>query len=230
MPSRHIPTHAFDDILSELGDDPAIPDPHGIRKTKPFMGAIPGVAESRPSHAKPEGLQGYLSDHQLKKLLRVIPLFACLLAVGIAFFVIYESIKSGSQSSFDQSQQQLSELKKEMGALRNEIQEVEEGLYEELDILEVSIHSFNHNKGQNKLIHKPQTIPFESEIRRWRYLGSSQMGGSHRAHFETIKGSLAFEKGAPVLGDWRLSNLEKDVATLTHLQGKSVVLKASKSE
>ena len=33
MPSRHISPQSFDEILSELGDDPAIPDPHGIRKT-----------------------------------------------------------------------------------------------------------------------------------------------------------------------------------------------------
>jgi len=34
MPSRHISPRSFDEILSELGDDPAIPDPHGIRKTE----------------------------------------------------------------------------------------------------------------------------------------------------------------------------------------------------
>ena len=33
MPKRHISPQSFDDILSELGDDPAIPDPHGIRKS-----------------------------------------------------------------------------------------------------------------------------------------------------------------------------------------------------
>ena len=34
MPSRDISPRSFDEILSELGDDPAIPDPHGIRKTE----------------------------------------------------------------------------------------------------------------------------------------------------------------------------------------------------
>ena len=33
MPTRHISPQSFDDILSDLGDDPAIPDPQGIRKT-----------------------------------------------------------------------------------------------------------------------------------------------------------------------------------------------------
>jgi len=33
LPKRHISPQSFDDILSELGNDPAIPDPHGIRKS-----------------------------------------------------------------------------------------------------------------------------------------------------------------------------------------------------
>lgn len=33
MPARHIASHSFDEILSDLGDDPANPDPYGIRKS-----------------------------------------------------------------------------------------------------------------------------------------------------------------------------------------------------
>lgn len=38
MPACHISSQSFDEILSDLGDDPAIPDPHGIRKP-PHQGA-----------------------------------------------------------------------------------------------------------------------------------------------------------------------------------------------
>lgn len=77
---------------------------------------------------------------------------------------------------------------------------------------------------------KPMAPPHESELRRWRYLGSSQMGNSHQAYFHTGKSHLVFNKGSQVLGDWRLSNIEKEQATMTHAQGKSLVLKATKSE
>jgi hypothetical protein len=39
-----------------------------------------------------------------------------------------------------------------------------------------------------------------------------------------------FETGALVLGDWRLTQLEKDFAAFTHPQGKTVILRPSKSE
>lgn len=230
MPSRHIPTHAFDDILSELGDDPAIPDPHGIRKARPSSGAIPEPVNPRSKHLKIEGLEGHLPVHHLKKLAGMLPLLACLFGFGIAFFIALEYIKSSPQENLDLPLKQLSELKKEMTLLRNEIHEIQDSLYEEIDILEVSVHSLKQKKDQNKIAYKPQTIPYEPEIRRWRYLGNSQMGDSHRALFQTTNGNLAFEKGASVLGDWRLSQLEKDAATLTHPQGKSLILKAFKSE
>ena len=77
---------------------------------------------------------------------------------------------------------------------------------------------------------KPLAPPHESELRRWRYLGSSQMGAAHQAYFHTGKSHLVFDKGSQVLGDWRLSNIEKEQATIAHPQGKSLVLKAIKSE
>jgi len=33
-----------------------------------------------------------------------------------------------------------------------------------------------------------------------------------------------------LLGDWRLGNADKEVVTLTHSNGKSMILKPSKSE
>ena len=38
------------------------------------------------------------------------------------------------------------------------------------------------------------------------------------------------EMGGLLLGDWRLSNANKEAATITHPQGKSFILKAAISE
>lgn len=231
MPSRHIPTHAFDAILSDLGDDPAIPDPHGIRKAKPLGSNSPEPTNKQSIRHKLEALPDPLNAAlQVKKVGGLLAILAFLIALGIAFFAAYESLKTNSQSSTEDSQKYLTELKKEIGVLRNELEMNQEDLYKKLDLLEVSIHSLKENKAVNRQIYKPQTIPYEADLVRWRYLGNSQMGDSHRGFFDTNKGISAFEKGAPVLGDWRLSHISKDAANLTHPQGKSLTLKSSKSE
>ena len=124
----------------------------------------------------------------------------------------------------------ISELKKQMAIMRDEIYQDQEDLYSAIDEIEVSIHSIKDKKPEIRVLNKPQAPNHESELRRWRYLGTSQMGASHRAYFHSGKNHLAFEKGAQVLGDWRLSTIEKELATFTHPLGKSLILKASKSE
>ena len=99
-----------------------------------------------------------------------------------------------------------------------------------MDEIEVSIHLLKDKKPEMRISNKPMAPSHESELRRWRYLGSSQMGASHQAYFHTGKTHIALEKGVQVLGEWRLSNIQKELVTLTHPQGKSLVLKASKSE
>jgi hypothetical protein len=74
------------------------------------------------------------------------------------------------------------------------------------------------------------THPHEQEIRRWRYLGSSQIGGVQQALFQIGKSHSLFAKEALVLGEWRLSHIEKDAAILSHPIGKTIVLKPVKSE
>lgn len=231
MPSRHIPAHAFDDILSELGDDPAIPDPHGIRKAKPLKNDSPEPTHKHSFRQKFEAPFEPLNNTlQLKKMGGLLAIPVCLLALGIAFFDAYESLKTHSQTSIEDSQKHLSDLKKEIEVLRIELENSQEDLYKELDLIEVSIHSLKENKTAKKQIYKPQAIPHESELGRWRYLGNSQMGDSHRGFFDTGKGISIFEKGMTVLGDWRLNHIAKDVATLAHPQGKSLNLKSSKSD
>lgn len=231
MPSRHIPAQAFDDILSDLGDDPAIPDPHGIRKAKPPQRRPPESTNNQSIRQKLEGLPDSINTAlQVKKVGNLLTILAFLIAAGIAFFAAYESLKTISQASIEDLQKHLSDLKKEIEVLRDRQERNQEDLYKEIDLLEVSIHSLNENKVVKKQIFKPQTIPYEAELGRWRYLGHSQMGDSHRGFFDSGKGISTFEKGAPVLGDWRLNHIAKDAATLTHPLGRSLTLKPSKSE
>ena len=114
--------------------------------------------------------------------------------------------------------------------MRDQIQQDQDDLYVAIDEIEVSIHSLNERKTETRVLSRPQAPNHESELRRWRYLGTSQMGNTQQAYFHTGKSHLTYERGAQVLGEWRLSNIEKGLVTLTHPQGKSVVLRTSKSE
>ncbi len=230
MPARHISSQSFDEILSELGDDPAIPDPHGIRKPPPQQRTSP-----RPvSHGKENPFTESFNHIQIKNSLQgfigPIILIATLIAAAFVFFIGYKALASDSQGALEESQKQISDLRKEMSLMRDEIYQDQDELYLAIDEIEVSIHSLKDKKPEIRALSKPQSSPHESELRRWRYLGTSQMGPSNLAYFHTGKNHLVFEKGTQVIGDWRLSNIEKELVTLTHPQGKSLVLKASKSE
>jgi hypothetical protein len=230
MPARHISSQSFDEILSDLGDDPAIPDPHGIRKPPPQQGGSPKPL----GHNKGSPFTGPLSHTQIKNALQgfAVPLIliGVCICTAIAFYATYNTQLNESQTALEASQKQISELKKEMTVMRDEIHQDQDDLYSAIDEIEVSIHSLKDKKPEIRVFSKSQTPNHESELRRWRYLGTSQMGASHRAYFHSGKNHLAFEKGAQVLGDWRLSTIEKELATFTHPLGKSLVLKASKSE
>jgi hypothetical protein len=230
MPARHISSQSFDEILSDLGDDPAIPDPHGIRKPPPQQNTPP-----RPqSHSSSRSFTGSLDNFQIPKTLQnlgaLLTLIGVLIASGVAFFIAFQTLNNQSQVALEESQKQLSELKKDLAVMRDEILQDQDDLYSAMDEIEVSIHSLKYKRPETRLSSKPQAPTHETELRRWRYLGASQMGASHQAYFHTGKSHVALEKGTQVLGDWRLSNIEKGLATLTHPHGKSLVLKASKSE
>ena len=230
MPTRHISSQSFDEILSDLGDDPAIPDPHGIRKPPPQQAASPKT----PSHSKSSPYAEPLSPMQIKNALQGFAVPLSLIGFGIsaaiAFFFAYNALLNESQNALESSQKQISELRKEMAVIRDEIHQDQDDLYSALDEIEVSVHSLKDKKPEIRVFNKPQTPIHESELRRWRYLGTSQMGASHQAYFHSGKNHLVFNKGAQVLGDWRLSNIEKELVTFSHPHGKSLVLKASKSE
>jgi len=230
MPARHISSQSFDEILSDLGDDPAIPDPHGIRKPPPQQKTSP-----RPlGEDKKNPFTEPLNHIQLKSLLQglagPITLFTVLIAAAFVFFIAYKTFTNESKSVLEESQKQISDLKKEMSLMRDEVHQDQDDLYLAIDKIEVSIHSLKDKKPEVRVLSKSIAHSYESELRRWRYLGSSQMGASYQAYFHAGKNHLVFEKGAQVLGDWRLSNIEKELITLTNSQGKSLVLKVSKSE
>lgn len=230
MPARQISSQSFDQILSELGDDPAIPDPHGIRKSS----APKHVAPQVPSHAKPEPAFGALGQLELfsqtKKLGLFLALGVLLLVLLIGGLIAYKSIQDDGNVDAEESRLRISALQKEVGLLRNELNEEVDILYEEMDKLEVSIHSLKEIKPHIKTSTRPAPNPHEQEIRRWRYLGSSQIRGAQQALFHLGKSHAHFAKDALVLGEWRLAHIEKDAAILSHPQGKTIVLKPVKSE
>jgi len=230
MPARQISSQSFDHILSELGDDPAIPDPHGIRKST----TPKNVAPQTSSHAKPQPTFGVLGQlklaSQAKKLGLFLALAILIVALLIGGLIAYKTIEEDGNVDVEESKQRISALQKDLGSLRNELNEEVEALYEEMDKIEVSIHSLKEIKPNIKVFAKPMALPHEQEIRRWRYLGSSQIGGVQQALFHIGKSHSLFAKEALVLGEWRLSHFEKDAAILSHPQGKTIVLKPVKSE
>ena len=219
MPSRQISPQSFDEILSELGDDPAIPDPHGIRKTT--------SPKTQPNREIPTP-SPTLAD--LKKVGLLIALGVGVIGLSIALFTFYDSMKSSQNLDLENAQKEIFVLKKELASLREEILAIEDELYESIDLIEVSIHSINKNAPLSAKKYQAQAIPFEAELRRWRYLGLSQINGSQQAFFHNGKGTVMLEKGSPLLGEWQLSNADKQLATLIHSQGKSLTLRASKTE
>ena len=230
MPSRHISPQSFDEILSELGDDPAIPDPHGIRKTSSSKSVPLEPPKSSKERAQPESFSSPNLFGQLQKFRGLFTFGACLIMIGVALFIAYQSQNTSSDAMVQESFQEISGLKKELALMRIELQNEQDELYEAIDSIEVSIHSLIENKSTHKVTARPPTHPHEAELRRWRYLGVSEMRGTRQAFFHNGKGNVMIQKGMLVLGDWRLTQLEKDLATLTHSQGKTLVIKSFKTE
>jgi hypothetical protein len=235
MPARKISPQSFDDILSDLGDDPAIPDPHGIRKSnspkRPDWDAMSsaGIPQNKPK------IQLNFQDQipqleSLKKIGLFLGAGGLLIASGVALFFTFSPIQSDQNIPIESAQQDIAALKKELALLREEILDSEDAIYEAIDLIEVSIHSLEKNRPQNSTKPKPPVIPFESELRRWRYLGVSQSAGSYRAFFHNGKATLMVEMGGLLMGGWRLSNADKEAATATHPLGKSLILKVAVSE
>jgi hypothetical protein len=167
---------------------------------------------------------------EFKKFGVLLAFVAFMIIAGVVLFLFHESMLTSQELAVQGSKEQISQLKSELALLREEMVEIEDSLYESIEELQVSIHLLVNNKVEKSP--KPQSprLPFEEEVRHWRYLGSSHIGRSHRAFFHNGKASVMLELGASLLGDWRLSDANKDRATITHPKGKSLMLKASKAE
>ncbi len=230
MPSRHISPQSFDTLLSDLGDDPAIPDPHGIRKSTTSKNSAPGFANppKSPSFFEPLNPPAFLN--QAKRWGTFMAAALCFAILILGLFLVYNASKSNPDTHLEDPKIQISKLQQDLVLMRKEMDTDFDSLYEEIDSLEVSIHLLKENKSNNKASTKPKPPADEKELRRWRYLGSSQMGDTQQAFFQQGKSQAMFSKGALVLGEWRLNLIEKEGATLTHPQGKSIVLHRAKSE
>ena len=231
MPARHISSQSFDEILSDLGDDPAIPDPHGIRKPPSHQGAATKTSGKSNQPPFTDSLNKVQIPTSIQKIGGLIALFfGLLIALAVAIYIAFNTLNKPSQSTQEESQKLISELKKEMVLMRDEFHQNQDDLYAAIDEIEVSIHSLMNKKPESRVSSKPKPPSYEAELRRWRYLGAAQMGGSHQAFFNTGKNNIAFEKGGQALGEWRLSGIENGSAIFSHPEGKFLVLKAFSNE
>jgi hypothetical protein len=168
--------------------------------------------------------------------LRGINLSPIWIAAGIllisagGFFFYFESNKSGAEQEINTLQGQLLALKEELESSQNEWRSEREDLYEAIDEIEVSIHSIEIKAPIQATQSKPAAIPYEAELRRWRYLGITRMGSAEQAFFHTGKSTKMVGKGDLALGEWRLTQAEKELVILTHSKGKSITFKSTNSE
>ena len=226
MPTRLISPQSFDDILSELGNDPAIPDPHGIRKTS----SPPRVDMAEQSKPPPPPFPAKSFD---LKGLTFSPLWlfgVIALLCGGGFFFYFDADKSVAELEIDSLQNQILALKADLEFSQIEWQSERDDLYDSIDEIEVSIYSLEIKPPTKLAQNKPVAIPHELELRRWRYLGMASMGAAEQAFFHTGKSTRMVRKDDLVLGEWRLAQAEKELAILTHPKGKSITFKSTQSE
>ena len=226
MPPRHISPQSFDDILSELGDDPAIPDPHGIRKT-----SSPPRVDTAPK-SKGSNLPFVSRSFDLRGLnfTPILLLGGIFLLCGGALFFYFDFTRSDATEEISSLQNQLVTLKDELEFSQSEWASERDALYEAIDEVEVSVHSLNIKPSIQAIQTKPAVIPHEVELRRWRYLGITRMGVTEQAFFHTGKTTRMVQKQDLTLGEWRLTQAEKELAVLTHPKGKSITFNSTPSE
>lgn len=226
MPPRHISPQSFDDILSELGDDPAIPDPHGIRKSSP------PPTEDFPPKTKTPKPSFLATSFELNRLHfgSIWILGALFLICGGGLFLYFDRNKSSAEGEISGLQNQLLALKEDFELSQSEWVSERDDLYDAIDEIEVSIHSIKIKPPTRAPQSEPVVIPYEADLRRWRYLGTTRMGAAEQAFFHTGKSTRMVVKQDLTLGEWRLTQAEKELAILTHPKGKSITFKSTQSE
>lgn len=229
MPTRHISPQSFDEILSELGDDPAIPDPQGIRKpnasqTDPQVNRSSRFVQSNKSLFR-DGFLGP-SNHILVLL---GSLLLCLAAAFLTHLWLSQTQAPEENPIFLKLEKDLQKMMKEMETLKNDQADEIDELYSVIDELEVSIHSLKKSKGTAVPAPKAQSTLDELALQSWHYLGSAEITGIHQALLHNGKSTLFIKQGDLVLGSWRLQDIKKDGVLLANSEGKLLALKAKTS-
>ena len=103
MPTRHISPQSFDDILSDLGDDPAIPDPHGIRKS----GAPEKPDLTAPKHERIPFVSKHSIQEQIQTRWFALLALGFIVTLSTVFFLAYESLKTDLLQTLEASQKQM---------------------------------------------------------------------------------------------------------------------------
>jgi hypothetical protein len=145
-------------------------------------------------------------------------------------FFLLESNKVHSELELSTLQSQILALKNELAAAQSDWLSEQEDVYDILDEVEVSIHSLKSKTPLSPSHSKPVAIPYEAELRHWRYLGLTRMGAVEQAFFHTGKTIIMLPKDGLALGEWRLTQAQKEMAILSHSKGKLITLKSTKSE
>jgi hypothetical protein len=86
MPARHISIQSFDEILSDLRDDPAIQDPYEIPPQQSTPPRAPNQIRGNP-FAEP--LNPIQIRNKLQEIALPIILIGILLAAAVAFFCLH---------------------------------------------------------------------------------------------------------------------------------------------
>jgi hypothetical protein len=157
-------------------------------------------------------------------------IFGILVLFAGSLFFYFETKKSGSEIEISTLQNQLSVLQENFEYSQSEWQSEREDLYKAIDEIEVSVHSLKIKPPIQAPQNKPVPIPEEADLRRWRYLGIARIGIKEQAFFHTGKSTTMVLKGAIALGEWRLTQVSKELAILTHPKGKSIPFKTTQSE
>jgi len=229
MPTRHISPQSFDDILSELGDDPAIPDPQGIRKPIPPKTDAQTSRPSKLLHPTKALLRdGFLAHSNLIAVL-LGALLICLTGAFLTHLWLSPSQAPEENLILLKLEKDLQTMMKEMEMLQNDQADELDELYSIIDELEVSIHSLKKSKGTAFPAPKAQSTLDELALQSWHYLGSAEITGIHQALLHNGKSTLFIKQGDLVLGSWRLQDINKDGVILVNSEGKLLALKAKTS-
>jgi hypothetical protein len=153
----------------------------------------------------------------------------CLLS-SCALYLALETHKEELKHQIHDLQEQVVALKNSLSLIQEDWDQNHDELYTALDKLEVSIHSVSEKPANISLQRKPAAIPYELELRQWRYLGLIGINGAEQGFFHTGKATVMLAINDLALGEWRLTQAQNSLAILNHPKGNSIHFKPSKTQ